>query len=139
MLRHSVIVRRDDDARAPRPISFAGDAWADYVPVRLPDTICVEGTAAGRRGGGADQPEPFTHGSSSCRSTRPRSGWCDAIDGARSIGELARSEGLDGAERPIDRARMFFERLSEYDQVVFDATAAAAPPADRAPRSSVGR
>ena len=53
-----------------------------------------------------------------------------AIDGARSIGEIARSEGA--GSRPIDRGRMFFERLSEYDQVVFDATAAAAPRADRA-------
>jgi hypothetical protein len=25
-----------------RPVTFAGDGWLAYVPVRLPDTICVE-------------------------------------------------------------------------------------------------
>ena len=39
-----------------------------------------------------------------------------AIDGRRSIGEIARAEGLD------ERAGPFFERLHEWDQVVFDAS-----------------
>ena len=138
MLRHSVIVRRADDARAPRPISFAGEAWADHVPVRLADTIIVKERLPAGAAAVLINPS-HSHTDLFLPIDAAEERLVRAIDGERSIGELARSEGLDGPERPIDRARMFFERLSEYDQVVFDATAAAAPPADRAPRSSVGR
>jgi len=50
-------------------------------------------------------------------------GWFDAIDGIRSIG------GLVGGPLPsapagsqLDKARTFFERLWQYDQIVFDAS-----------------
>ena len=42
MMSHSVIVRRDDRPGRSQAISFSGDAWLDYVPVRVPDTICVQ-------------------------------------------------------------------------------------------------
>jgi SAM-dependent methyltransferase len=42
MVRHSTVVYRDDRPANAQPISFDGDAWLDYVPLRLPDTICVE-------------------------------------------------------------------------------------------------
>jgi hypothetical protein len=42
MMSHSVIVRRDDCPGRSQGISFAGDAWLDYVPVRVPDTLCVQ-------------------------------------------------------------------------------------------------
>ena len=47
-----------------------------------------------------------------------------AIDGKRTIGEILRfaSPGDDGKRR----ARSFFERLWQYDQIVFDASRAAA-------------
>ena len=41
----------------------------------------------------------------------------DAIDGRRSIGEIASEDAL----RPV--ARTLFERLWQYDQVVFDLSA----------------
>ena len=40
MIRHSAVLYRDD--RPPHaPIDFEGDAWLDYVPIRVPDTITV--------------------------------------------------------------------------------------------------
>ena len=42
MMSHSVIVRRDDRPGRSHAISFSGDAWLDYVPVRVPDTLCVQ-------------------------------------------------------------------------------------------------
>ena len=42
MVRHSVIAYRDDSPGGAQPISFAGDAWLGYVPLRMPDTICVQ-------------------------------------------------------------------------------------------------
>jgi len=116
MVCHSAIVRRDDDGRAPRPVSFAGREWLDYVPLRQPDTISVK--------------QRLPPGASAVLINRshtdtdlflpidaPEERLVGAIDGARTIGEIARSEGL------LDRAGPFFERLHEYDQVVFDASA----------------
>src|SRR5262249_50079181 len=40
MIRHSVIVYRDDSTL--KQVSFAGDDWLNYVPHRMPDTICVQ-------------------------------------------------------------------------------------------------
>ncbi len=39
MLRHSVVVYRNDNPRV-QSVSFAGDTWLDYVPIRMSDTIC---------------------------------------------------------------------------------------------------
>ena len=42
MVRHSVVLYRNDSPGGPQPVSFAGDAWPGYVPIRMPDTICVQ-------------------------------------------------------------------------------------------------
>jgi SAM-dependent methyltransferase len=42
MMSHSVILRRDERAGSSHGIGFSGDAWLDYVPVRVPDTVCVQ-------------------------------------------------------------------------------------------------
>ena len=50
-----------------------------------------------------------------------------AIDGKRTLGEILQIAVQDGGgER---RALNFFERLWQYDQIVFDASRAAANPA----------
>ena len=51
MVRHSVIVHRDDSPDRTHPLTFDGDAWLECVPIRAPDTISVQerlpaGTAA---------------------------------------------------------------------------------------------
>ena len=48
MVRHSVVAYRSDGPDGARHVSFAGDAWLDYVPIRMPDTICVQRAAAAR-------------------------------------------------------------------------------------------
>ena len=42
MVRHSMVVYRDDNPAGPQQVNFAGDAWLGYVPVRMSDTICVQ-------------------------------------------------------------------------------------------------
>src|SRR4029453_8367020 len=42
MILHSVVVYRNDSPGGPHPVSFAGDAWLDYVPLRMADTISVQ-------------------------------------------------------------------------------------------------
>ena len=41
MVAHSFIADRDDRSHESRPISFAGDSWRDYIPIRLPWTVCI--------------------------------------------------------------------------------------------------
>jgi SAM-dependent methyltransferase len=112
MMTHSVIVRRSDRPGRTHAISFSGDAWLDYVPVRMPDTLCVQ--------------ERLPPGAAAVLINRAHTDTdiylpidatekllVDAIDGERSIGEIA-------GNTPHDVCRALFERLWWYDQVVFD-------------------
>lgn len=113
MLRHSAVVYRDDCPSSAWHIGFADDAWRDYVPIRMPDTICIEerlppGAAAvliNRTHVDTDLYLPID-----AREKRI----FDAIDGARTIGEITQEFGA------ADSSRDFFERLWWYDQIVFD-------------------
>src|SRR5688500_14548857 len=111
MMSHSVIVRRDDRQETSQAIGFSGDAWLDYVPVRVADTLCIT--------------ERLPPGSAAVLINRAHTDTdiylpidavekrlVDAIDG-RSISEIA------GAEQR-DVSRTLFERLWWHDQVVFD-------------------
>jgi SAM-dependent methyltransferase len=122
MIRHSVVVYRDDIPGGPQPVSFSGNAWLDYVPIRIPDTISVQERLPP---GAAAVLINQTH---TCRdlilpidSTQKR--WFDAIDGRCSLGEILEKTLPSAQEKsPLDMARTFFERLWWYDQVVFDAS-----------------
>jgi SAM-dependent methyltransferase len=111
MIRHSVVAYRDDSPAAR--VSFDGDVWLDYVPIRVPDTICVQ--------------ERLPPGAATVLINRTHTytdiylpidaqekNMFDAIDGERTIGEIVVEQGQHGT------ARAFFERLWRYDQVVFD-------------------
>jgi SAM-dependent methyltransferase len=112
MMSHSVIVRRDDRAGSAPRVDFSGDAWPEYVPVRVPDTISVRerlpsGAVAvliNRAHTNTDIYVPLD-----AREQR----LVDAIDGERSIGEIA------GGEQD-EVGRDLFERLWWHDQVVID-------------------
>ena len=111
MIRHSVVAYRDDSPAAR--VSFDGDVWLDYVPIRVPDTICVQ--------------ERLPPGAATVLINRTHTytdiylpidaqekNMFDAIDGERTIGEIVVEQGQHG------KARAIFERLWRYDQVVFD-------------------
>jgi SAM-dependent methyltransferase len=111
MMSHSVIAHRDDSPGCS-PISFSDDALLDYVPVRVPDTVCIQ--------------ERLPPGAAAVLINRAHTDTdiylpidarekvlVDAIDGERSIGEIAGDE-------PRDVSRALFERLWWHDQVVFD-------------------
>lgn len=115
MLRHSALVFGDGPPGNPQPINFDGDDWRAYVPIRLPDTICVQ--------------ERLPPGAAAVLINRSHShndiylpidalakNLFDAIDGRLTIGEIAARVGH------ADGARALFESLWQYDQVVFDAS-----------------
>jgi SAM-dependent methyltransferase len=120
MMSHSVIVRRDDRPGRSQAVSFSGDAWLDYVPVRVPDTLSVQerlppGAAAvliNRAHTDTDIYVPID-----AREKR----LVDAIDGEHSISEIAGDE-------PRDVCRALFERLWWHDQVVFSSVVAVVRP-----------
>jgi len=110
--QHSLVAYRDDHPTR-REVDFEGDAWLDYVPIRLPDTIVVEerlppGAAAVLIN------RAHTYTDIYLPIDAPQKALFDAIDDHRSIAQIA----PDPASHPV--ARILFERLWCYDQVVFD-------------------
>jgi SAM-dependent methyltransferase len=122
MVCHSMIVYREDSAGGPQLLSFGGDAWLGYIPIRMPDTICVqERLPPGAAGVLINRNHTYKDLLLPIDSTEKR--WFDAIDGSRSIGDIVEQRLLPPNERSrLDMARSFFERLWQYDQVVFDAS-----------------
>jgi SAM-dependent methyltransferase len=118
MTKHAFIAYRDDRVGESQPITFAGDAWRAYVPLRLPWTLCIDdrvppGSAAvliNRAHAYSDLALPIDAAQERIFA---------AIDGNRSIAEILRSAVGGGGD---ERARRFIEQLWEYDQIVFDAT-----------------
>jgi hypothetical protein len=117
MVRHSAVAVRDDYPGQAQPIHLGEDGWLDYVPLRVPDTICIrEKLPPGAAGVLINRSHTFTDIYLPIDAREKR--LFDAVDGERTIGELADRHG------DRDRARSFFERLWWHDQVVFDASRA---------------
>jgi hypothetical protein len=122
MVRHSMVVYRNDCPYVPQPISFADDNWRAYVPIRTPDTICVQQRLpAGAAAVLINQSHAYTDLFMPIDSTEKR--LFDAIDGNRCIGDLVESTSPSSqGKMQLEIVRAFFERLWWYDQVVFDAS-----------------
>ena len=119
MTRHNFIAYRDDRGRESQPITFDGDAWLRWVPLRLPWTLCIRDRA----------PPGFTAVLINRAHTYPdlalpidaaQASVFAAIDGQRRIDEILRKAARAGDD---EQARGFIEKLWQYDQIVFDATA----------------
>ena len=124
MVEHSLVACRGADENAHR-INFDGEVWLDYVPVPTPDTMVVkERLPPGSVAVLVNRNHNFTD--LYLPVDAPQKALFDRIDGRRSIGEIANQH----SEREI--ARILFERLWHYDQVVFQI-----PPCDAPSGSSV--
>ena len=112
MAVHSLVAYRTDREHSVS-INFEGDRWLDYVPVRVPDTVIVNeqlpptasAVLINRNHSYRDIYLPI--------DTRQEALF-ETIDGKKSIRHLAPTEEL----RPV--ARVLFERLWQYDHIVFD-------------------
>ncbi len=138
MVRHSVTAYRNDHADDPHRISFAADAWLDYVPIRMPDTICIQQRLPA---GAAAVLINQSHTDTDLFVPIDAAEKClfDAIDGQCTIGHLARrARPLSGNTPRLDIARGFFERLWWADQVVFNASRVLPPLVDGGVPSQAG-
>jgi SAM-dependent methyltransferase len=122
MARHSVVAYRNDSVSGPQKIGFSDDAWLDYVPIRMSDTICLQdrlppGAAAVL----INQTHTYRDVFLPIRSAEKQ--LFDAIDGIRNIDDIVEKTLPSSNRRTnLDMARIFFERLWWHDQVVFDAS-----------------
>jgi SAM-dependent methyltransferase len=131
MVSHSFIAYRDDRSDAGQPIAFAGDSWRDYIPIALPRTVCVrERLPPGSVAVLINRSHTFTDLILTVDPFEDR--LLGAIDGNRTLAEILQFTAQDGDGN--HRALRFFERLWQYDQVVFDASRAAANESGRPPR-----
>ena len=114
---HSVVVSPNDGDPVSMPGGFAdGDGWRDYVPIRLPGTLCIQerlpagaaGVLISRYHRSPDLILPI--------DAREKQ-ILDAVNGHRSIAAIAEAAG--GSAR-LPQARCLFEKLFWYDQVVFE-------------------
>jgi SAM-dependent methyltransferase len=116
---HSVIVSRNDASAVSGKVRFDDQGrWPQYVPFRLPGTLCVqERLPAGAAGVLLSR----YHASPDLILVidAPEKKMFDAIDGRRSIAKIIDQAGGD---QLLPRARAFFEKLHWYDQVVFDSS-----------------
>jgi very-short-patch-repair endonuclease/SAM-dependent methyltransferase len=117
MTKHNFITYRDDRLGDNRPVTFDGDTWRGYVPLRLPWTLYIRDRV----------PPGFVAVLINRAHTYPdlalpidmaQERVFAAIDGNRSIDEILRdTAGAIGQEQ----ARRFIQQLWEYDQIVFNA------------------
>lgn len=117
MLRHSAILYRDDTTPDRWKVSFEGDEWRSYIPIRLPETICVEERLPPGKAGVLINSQ-HTDTDIYLPITATEKHLVDAIDGKRSISDLA---GNGPGSAP---ARELFERLWQSDQIVIDTSRA---------------
>jgi SAM-dependent methyltransferase len=119
MVKHNLIVYRDDRDGESQPISFVGSGWREYIPIAVPWTVCVrERLPPGCVAVLINQAHPFTDLILTVDAFENR--LLAAIDGKRTLSQI-----LSGASIERDsegRALRFFERLWQYDQIVFDAS-----------------
>jgi SAM-dependent methyltransferase len=115
MDRHSFVAYRHDREREAQPISFDGDAWRDFVPVRLPWTLTVKDRAP--RGVAAVLINPsHTYPDLALFIDAAQERLLTAIDGERAVAEILHGAGETIGE---EQSRQFLRRLWEHDLIVF--------------------
>jgi len=120
MARHSLVAYRNESERNKQLITFAGDEWLEYVPIRMSDVVCIlDRLPSGAAAVLINQSLTYKDLFLPIGATEKR--WFDAINGDRSITSIV-EETLSSSNRPItfDVAHFFFERLWWHDLVVFD-------------------
>jgi len=119
MVRHSVVAYRNDGPAGTGHVSFADEGCLDYVPIRMPDTVCVHdrlppGAAAVLIN------RTHTHTDLVLAVNAFELRLFDGIDGSRSLGEIVEDELSDDSAQ-LDTGRRFFERLWLHDHIAIGA------------------
>ena len=115
MFKHNVLAYRDDCVGATQPITFTGEQWREYIPIAVPWSVCVrERLPKGSVAVLINRAHAFSDLILPLDMNEDR--LFGAIDGKRTVAQILKTVGKDIDER---QAAGFFERLWQYDQVVF--------------------
>jgi len=119
MTKHNFIAYRNDGPGEGQPITFDGDAWRGWVPLRLPWTLCIrDRVPLGAVAVLINRAHTYPDLALPIDAAQGRV--FAAIDGDRSVDQILRDAARGNGD---EQARRFIEQLWEYDQIVFDATA----------------
>jgi len=114
--RHNFVAYRSDRLAERQPICFRDEKWRQYVPIRLPWTLCVrDHVPAGSVAVLVNR--AHNHPDLALGINEAQYGLFSDIDGRRTVGEIAQNSQKEDV-RPLE----FFQQLWRYDQVVFDAS-----------------
>ena len=117
MTRHSFIAYRADCPGESQPVTFDGDAWLSWVPLRLPWTLCIrERVPPGFAAVLINRAHAYPDLALPIDAAQERI--FALMDGNRSCAEILQAIGLPGGLQ----IRRFVEQLWQYDQIVFDVT-----------------
>ena len=113
MVRHSAVAYLAGASERGHRADFSGEAWLEYVPIRLPGTTVVkERLPAGAAGVLINRNHTDTDLYLPVDAGRLR--MFEAIDGERTAGAIG------GVAGDRNAACDFFRQLWEWDQIVFD-------------------
>ena len=113
MVRHGVVAYRETRTAQVASVSFDGEHWLGYVPVRLPDTLVLrERRPPGAAAVLVNPRHTYTDLYLPIDAQRLR--LFEAVDGRRTIEQICG----EGGDRLI--AGAFFQQLWRWDQVVFE-------------------
>jgi hypothetical protein len=118
MTRHNFVAYRCDRHTESQPIHFRGANWRQYVPIRLPWTVCIrEDVPPGSVAVLVNR--AHRHADLALELNAAEYRLFTEIDGRRTLGEI-----IQNSKKEEDPALRFFQQLWEYDQIVIDASCA---------------
>lgn len=118
LTKHDFIAYRDDRPGENQPITFDGDAWRGYVPLRLPWTLCIRDRAPpGSVAVLINRAHTYPDLALPIDAAEHRI--FAAIDGNRAVAEIMRIAAQPEGD---EHSRRLFERLWHHDQIVVDAS-----------------
>ena len=116
MSAHSLVAHRSETGEIGEAFRFDSDRWSDYIPVRLPSTLCLqERLPAGAAAVVLNRSHAYPDLILPLNPQEKR--MFDAIDGRRTVKQIT-----DYTISPYTCARALFWNLWSYDQVTFDAS-----------------
>jgi hypothetical protein len=120
--QHNFVAYGDDGSKEIRAISFAGEHWRNYIPIRLPWAVCIRDRVP--PGSAAVLLNPtHRHSDLVLPINAAQFHLFDQIDGRRTLDTILQSCGkTDDAVRALN----FFEELWRYDLIAFDSSRALA-------------
>lgn len=123
MTKHNLIAYRSDRPSKNQPIQFDDANWQNYIPLRLPWTVCIRQRVPPKSVAVLIN-RAHTYPDLALPIDPAQDRLFNAIDGQRTLGELVQTAAKKGSQQTVLK---FFQQLWQYDQIGFDASSAVSP------------